>query len=106
MAAINGSAQQNHCLIKGRIVTPDGSAAFTTVELKGTKKKTETDNNGYFKMEALLPLNDTLMISSVALETYQKQMVANKAENIDLGNIYLSFKTTELQNVEVKQLSS
>ena len=102
MAAVNGFAQQNNCIIKGRIVTPDGSPAFATVELKVAKKKTTTDNNGAFLIALFSQVNDTLVISSVALETYQKQILANKGETINLGNIYLSYKAAELQNVEVR----
>ncbi len=102
VAATNSSAQKNSFVIKGHVITPDGSPAFATVELKGAKKKTETDNNGAFTIAFVSPVNDTLIISSVALETYQKQIVANRGETINLGNIYLSYKAAELQNVEVK----
>ncbi len=102
MAATNVSAQQNKCIIKGRIVTPDGSPAFATVELKSAKKKTATNNDGAFMIATFFPLHDTLVVSSVAMKTYQKQIVASKAGTIDLGDIYLSYQPAELQNVEVR----
>ena len=96
------SAQTNYVVIKGRVVTPDGSPALATAELKGAKNKTATDNNGAFAIKAFLPLNDTLVVSSVALETYQKQIVTDKPQTIHLGNLYLSYHAAELQNVEVR----
>ena len=100
--AKQASSQTNHYTIKGRVITPDGNPAFVTVELKNEKKKTVTDNNGNFTLEGLFPMQDTLVIASIESETYKKGIAIEKSGILNLGNIYLSFHTAELQHVEVK----
>lgn len=102
LAAGRAPAQTGNCLIKGHIITPDGNAVLATVALQKQGKTTPTDNNGNFRLKATLPLQDTLLITSVELESYSQPITGNAAGTIDVGDVHLSFHTFDLQNVEVK----
>lgn len=98
----NASAQKSNGSIKGRIFTAGGQPAYVTVELKKLKKTTVTDNNGNFKLLGLPPLQDTLVITSVEFKTYRQPITLQTNEAANLGNIHLTFKITQLQDIEVK----
>ncbi|HEY8658157.1 MAG TPA: carboxypeptidase-like regulatory domain-containing protein [Hanamia sp.] len=59
--SLKSFAQKNTGNIKGRIIAPDGSPAYVTVELKKHKEITVTDNNGDFKFQNLPALKDTII---------------------------------------------
>src|SRR5271154_852476 len=88
--------------ITGRIFNADGTPAYVTVELKKLKKIISTDNNGKFKFRNLPPASDTLIISSVESRTYFQAVMISKNEEVNLGDIHLTFNIAQLQNVEVK----
>jgi iron complex outermembrane receptor protein len=94
-------AQKNNGIIKGKIFTADGSAAYVTVELNKFKRITSTDNNGNFKFQNLPALEDTLLISSAELKIYMMPVMLEKNGSVDLGNIYLSFNIHQLKDVEI-----
>src|SRR5450432_3476771 len=95
-------AQKNMNVIQGRILTHDSIPAYVTVALKNQKKITTTDNGGNFKFADLKSLHDTLIITSA--ESQMKLIVTDdlKGKIQDLGNIYLDFNITRLQDIEVK----
>lgn len=95
-------AQKNSAVIKGRIISADGTPAYVTVELKNLKRITVTDNNGNFKLQSLPALQDTLQITSVDSKEFGQAIKLNKNEIINLGEIHLSFNIRQLQDVEVK----
>jgi len=94
-------AQKNSGSIKGRIINSDGSPAYVTVELKKLKRVTATDNNGYFKLQHLPALHDTLLITSVESKTYSQSVALEKEQEENLGNIHLGLNIGQLHDVEV-----
>jgi len=98
----NSFGQKNTGSISGRIITADKNPAYVTVELKGLKKITVTDNKGNFKLQNLPALQDTLIISSVESKTYAQFVSIEKDETKNLGEIHLSFNFGQLPGVEVK----
>src|SRR5450432_3427441 len=95
-------AQKNTGIIKGRIITADGSPAYVTVELKKLKRITVTDNNGNFKLAKLPLLQDTLIVTSVESQMLVMAVVLEKNATTDLGTIRLSYNISQLQDVEIK----
>lgn len=95
-------AQKNNAIIKGRIISADGTPAYVTVELKNLKRITVTDNNGNFKLQNLPALEDTLLITSVDLKEFGQPIKLIKNEMLNIGEIHLSFNIHQLQDVEVK----
>jgi iron complex outermembrane recepter protein len=93
---------QKMSVIKGRIYTQNNAPAYVTVELKKQKKITETDNNGYFKLVNVQPIEDTLVITSAESQTKKIRVNPLPGETQDLGNIDLNFNVTQLQDIEVK----
>jgi len=94
-------AQKNSGSITGRIINSDGSPAYVTVELKKLKRVTATDNNGYFKLQHLPALHDTLLITSVESKTYSQSVALEKEQEENLGNIHLGLNIGQLHDVEV-----
>jgi len=95
-------AQKQGASIRGRILAPDGSPAFVTVQLKAARKMTITDNAGYFVFTNLTELQDTLIISSVDANTFSRAVNLARNEKTDIGDICLSFNIRQLQDVEVR----
>ena len=98
----NSFAQKNNAVIKGRIISADGTPAYVTVELKNFKRITVTDNNGNFKLQSLPALEDTLLVTSVDSKEFGQVIKLNKNEIINIGEVRLSFNVRQLQDVEVK----
>ncbi len=96
-----GFGQKNSGVLKGRILTSDGSPAYVTVQLKELRKITMTDNNGNFTLRNLSTLRDTMVISSVQAQTLAMPVVLDKNETKDLGDIRLAANFGNLHNVEV-----
>ncbi len=99
-ASINLFAQKS--VITGRIFSQNNIPAYVTVQLKRQKKITETDNDGYFKLANVEPIEDTLVITSAESQTKLIGVNPLPGETRDLGNIALSFNVTQLQDIEVK----
>ncbi|MEO6288954.1 MAG: TonB-dependent receptor, partial [Ginsengibacter sp.] len=93
---------QNKSAITGRIFMHNSKPAFVTVELKKQKKLTETDNNGNFKLMNVLPIQDTLVITSVESQVQLTAVHPLEGEVLNLGNIDLDFNLTRLQDIEVR----
>jgi iron complex outermembrane receptor protein len=93
---------QKKNIIKGRILTHDNMPAYVTVALKKQGRITTTDNNGNFKFVNLVSMQDTLIITSA--ESQMKLLVTDNLKGTlqDLGNIYVDFNITRLQDIEVK----
>ncbi len=98
--------QKNTGSIKGRIISSDGSPAYVTVELKKLKRQTVTDNEGSFKLHNLPPLEDTLLITSAESQVRSIVVTVKKNDAINLGNIQLVFNMAQLQDIEVKGVTS
>jgi len=93
--------------IKGSVYTVSGeSAAGIAIELKKLQRIALTDKNGAFTLHHLPALSDTLIISSVGLNLYKKQIQLKSGESIDLGKIHLVQNITQLQTVEIKGRSA
>src|ERR1022692_3056227 len=95
-------AQKNSASIRGRIIAADGSPAYVTLELKNLKRIAITDNNGYFKLERLPALRDTIIITSVGSSIYSQAVELKKNGAANLGDVHLSINARQLQDVEVK----
>jgi iron complex outermembrane receptor protein len=94
-------AQNNTGSLKGRVVAPDGSSVFATVELKKLRKLTTTDNDGRFTFRNLPSVSDTLVIHSLQSNVLSMEVILTGGETVDLGKISLTFSMEELQRVEV-----
>ena len=97
-----GIAQNKRSSISGRIFNADGSPAYVTMELQKLKKRTISDINGNFSMRNLPEGPDTLIITSVESETYRQPVNLANGETANLGDIHLTFKAGQLQNIEVQ----
>ena len=94
-------AQKNNGTIKGKIIVSDGSPAYVSIELKKSHAITFTDNAGYFEFRHLNELVDTLLISSVQLQTISMPISLTKNGSLDLGIIKLVADFAKLHDVEV-----
>lgn len=96
-------AQKPMGLIKGIIVDAEGKPAVNvTIELQKTRRITVSNNSGFFQLQHLPPLQDTLIVSSVESKSYSIPVLVSKNAMTDMGEIHLAFNVRELQNVEVK----
>ncbi len=85
------SAQQT---ITGRVTAGDSAIAYATVQVKGTRTATQTDQNGRFSISA--PANGVLVISSVGFQA-QEVRVNNRTEI----NLQLEAASANLNEVVV-----
>ena len=102
LLVLSANGQKNTASIKGRILAADGNPAYVTVELKSLKRITVTDNNGNFSLNRLPALQDSLVITSVESGSYSQPITLKKNETANLGDVQLSFKVRQFQDVEVK----
>lgn len=97
------SAQKNSGIIKGRIFDSGGKPAPNiNIELQKIKRITVTDDNGYFVLQHLPALKDTLIISSIDSKPTSREINLGKNETVDLGLIHLEYNVKQLQFVEIK----
>lgn len=88
--------------VKGAITTNDGKpAVYVTVEIKGIKKSTITDEQGTFAIHGLAAGSYALSVSLVGYETTEKQfnIEAGKATEV---SFQLQLSNTQLQSVTVR----
>lgn len=93
--------------VRGRIVNDKGEpAAGVTVEVKGTKRITSTDNNGEFVLNNI-DGRSTLIITGANIETYELKMndkavvnitVTQKVNDLDEAVVVAYGKTTQRAN--------
>lgn len=87
--------------IKGFVTTADGKPAPSiTVQLKGTKKATVTDDNGAFTINNVKPGTYTLQFSLIGHDT-KEETITVTADNITQLSVSLSVSNTELAAVVV-----
>lgn len=97
-----GAMAQN-ASIKGRVTTADGKPAeFVSINLKGTKKGTLTDENGNYALKFIKAGSYTLETKFVGLLTQEKTVlaVADQTTTIDF---VLSENAQQLAEVVVKE---
>lgn len=100
-AHLLGNAQQPGGTIKGKILTDDKPAVSITIALQKLGGPVFSDNNGFFIINHLPELRDTLIISSAETKTYKRAINLGKNETIDLGIIHLNNKIPQLPNIEI-----
>ncbi len=98
---ISRNTEGNNGVIKGRITTSDGKpAAFVMVQLKGTKKGAQSDEDGAFTLRGVLAGNYTLEVSLVGYEALE-QTIAVEADKTTLVALKLDVSEKQLQEVVV-----
>src|ERR1700733_13239061 len=98
-----GFSQKANCAIKGRIIDAEGKPAVkVNVELQKLQRIAVTDNNGFFVLQHLPVLSDTLILSSIESKTFSQPVSLAKNQSVNLGDIHLSFNVRQLADVEVK----
>ena len=96
------NAQKAEGILKGKIITGDSKpAAFVTIELKKLNRLAFSDNNGFFVLNHLPAIKDSLIISSVESEVYSQEIQLEKPQTIDFGIIRLRESVPQLQTVEI-----
>ena len=101
--SLSGFSQKNNGIIKGKILDAEGKPAVNiNIELLKAKKNTITDDNGFFKLQHLPALQDTLIISSIDSKITSREINLEKNQTIDLGIIHLEYNVKQLQFVEIK----
>jgi iron complex outermembrane receptor protein len=99
---VNAFSQKTTGVIKGKIVSPDGNPAVSvSVELKKFKRIAITNDNGFFVLQHLPALQDSLTISSVESEIYSQEIKLKAEEVTDLGTIVLKNNVKQLEQVEI-----
>src|ERR1700689_828181 len=97
------TAQKNSSSIKGRIFDAEGKpAANINIELQKIKRIAVTDDNGFFILQHLPALKDTLIISSIDSKSTIREINLERDQTIDLGIIRLEYNVKQLQFVEIK----
>ena len=100
-------SQKPNASITGKIITADGEpAAGVSIELKHSGKLTISDSRGFFSLQHLPALSDSLVISSVGTNLFKQALHLNKDENLNIGIIHLSISVTQLQTVEINGRSA
>jgi iron complex outermembrane receptor protein len=88
-------------IVKGRVTTADGKpASSVTVQLKGTKKATVTEEDGSFAFNRIKAGNYELEISQVGYETIVQQIQVD-GNKITAVSIQLKISSKELREVVV-----
>lgn len=101
------SAQKSNASISGKIVSADSIAVENvTVQLKNAHRSTITNENGNFSFYHLPALNDTLIVSSIALNFFNQPVVLKSNQQLDLGTIHLDYNTQQLEDISVQTGSS
>lgn len=86
-------------IIKGIITTSDNKPAVSaTVRVKGSKKATLTNKDGFFSLENLPPGNYSIEISSIGFQSIEKEVVVSANISTDIS-VQLSESLTELTEV-------
>lgn len=70
--------------LKGKITSDNEGLAFVNLYLKNSDYGTATDEQGYFKMNAIAAGEYVVVVSSLGYETYQKHIEIKHGETIDL----------------------
>jgi iron complex outermembrane recepter protein len=100
-------SQKPTASIKGKIVSSDGAPATgVTIELKQLKRIAVSDSKGYFSLQRLPALSDSLIISSVGTNLYRQKVNLSRGDVIDLGIIHLTISIAVLQTVEINGRSA
>ena len=95
-------AQQKATSVFGKIFTADNKPApFVNITLQTSRAATETDKNGFFILNNVASLFDTLTVSGVGFQTYKQAFRINNFQNADLGIIHLTYFINELQSIEI-----
>lgn len=96
------SQTNNGSNIKGKVASSENKpAAYVTIELKIAGKKTVADKNGFFILEQLPKLNDTLIITGIGFITYKLFVHVDAAQILDIGTVQLDYAIAQLQEVEI-----
>lgn len=92
-------AQQNTGTIKGIVQTNDNNpAAAVTVHLSGTKKYTQTNNDGAFSLNHIVPGNYSIEVSLVGYETVRQNIMVEAGQTTEI-NLQLQLTKQQLQEV-------
>lgn len=92
--------EENSGIIKGKLTTNDGKpAGSVTVQLKGTKKYTTTNDDGTFSLRAQ-PGEYTIEVSLIGYETVTQYVTVENNKTINIS-IQLHVSEKQLQEVVV-----
>ncbi len=101
MYAFAGDGDDNTVSIKGTVTTTDNKpAAYVTVELKGTKKTSITDEEGVFKFYNVHAGQYEIEVSLVGYATVTKKINVDGNRSVAV-NIQLTTNSKQLQEVVV-----
>ena len=102
LALLNGIAfAQQFSNIEGTITTVDGKpVAYVNVELKNTKYKATTNDNGYYSIKKVIPGAYTVVSSYVGLQTQEKPVNLTADQTTTL-NFEIVENSSQLQEVFV-----
>ena len=81
-------------IIRGTVTSGDSALANTTVQVKGTKNSTQTNNSGNFSISA--PSNATLVFTAVGYE--RREVIVNNQTSLNVG---LQGSSAQLEQVVV-----
>jgi iron complex outermembrane recepter protein len=90
--------------IRGTIKTAEGNPVeYVNVGLKGTQKGVSTDREGKFSLADIDPGKYTLVVSSVGMESQERNITVRTGENLNI-NFVLREDRKQLQEVVVSSL--
>lgn len=96
-------AQQKKSSIKGTITTENGKPAeFANVELKGTNKGAESDENGQYKIENIKQGTYTIVISGIGFKKKSQTIEINASQNYYVINFTVEENVGQLNEIVVK----
>ena len=88
--------------IKGRIVTPDNKpVSYAEVVVKKLNRKTIADRNGYFELNNLPALTDTIVVTAIGINTYRQPVSLAEGETINLAELQATYNNASLPDVEI-----
>ena len=73
---------------------------YASIAVKGTSTGTQSDDRGYFTLSNLSSGKQTIQISAVGYQRFEREVVVKSGETISL-DVILSEKITNLQTVEI-----
>ena len=95
-------AQEPLGRINGRLVfSNSSSAANIRIGLKISNLATFSDSNGFFVLEHLPAMHDTLIIEPINAPLLTRSIILGKDETLNIGDIRLQHFINQLQDVEI-----
>lgn len=99
LAAISTFAQEETGSLEGYITTSDGKPApFVTIAIKGLKRNTITDADGFFSLKQMKPGSYILQISFVGHSVQQQEAAVVRGET---ARVAIQLKTSDVELREV-----